>query len=225
MDSFGSFPTATAGSGPVSEPSRSRTALRIGYYGCVLIAVAAVIRRLFALAYPPAISRPEFGALDSVFASHAALTLAHILPALAFVLLTPFVMFRARVRDGWPERLLYPLGLVVGMTAFAMSREAVGGWTERSAVWFFNSLFLFSLLQALRHALGGDATGERRWLLRAIVILLGIATTRPIMGLFFATRALTHLEPSQFFGLAFWIGFSLNAVTVEWWLATHRPVV
>lgn len=203
----------------------SPAALRVGYYVCVLIAVAVVIRRVVVLAHPPVVSRPELGALDAVFASHTALTLAHILPALAFVLLTPFVMFRARARSGWPERLLYPLGLVVGLTAFAMSREAVGGWTERSAVWFFNSVFLVSLLQAVRHARGGDPTGERRWLLRAIVVLLGIATTRPVMGFFFATRALTHLEPSQFFGLAFWIGFSINALTAEWWLATQRRAV
>ena len=209
----------------MNEPGRSRVALRVGYCACVLIAVAAVIRRLVALTHPAAATRPEVGALDSVFAAHTPLTLAHILPALAFVLLTPLVMFRARASSGWPERLLYPLGLVVGLTAFAMSREAVGGWTERSAVWFFNSLFLVSLFQARRHALHGDPNSERRWLLRAIVILLGIATTRPVMGLFFATRAFTHLEPSQFFGLAFWIGFSINAITAEWWLATHRRAV
>jgi hypothetical protein len=55
-------------------------------------------------------------------------------------------------------------------------------------------------------------------MLRAIGILLGIATTRPVMGVFFATSRLTHLESSQFFGWAFWIGFSINAVVVEWYL-------
>ena len=209
----------------MSERRRSPVALRVGYCLCVLIAMAAVIRRLVILAHPPATSRPELGALDGVFSSHAGLTMAHIVPALVFVALTPLVLFRVAARWRWPERLLYPLGLVVGLTAFAMSQEAVGGWTERSAVWFFNSLFLVSLFQAMRHARVGDPTGERRWLLRAIVILLGIATTRPVMGLFFATRAFTHLAPSQFFGLAFWIGFSINALTAEWWLATQRRAV
>ena len=36
--------------------------------------------------------------------------------------------------------------------------------------------------------------------------------------MFFASRGLTHLEPGQFFGLAFWIGFGINTVLVEWWL-------
>jgi hypothetical protein len=58
-------------------------------------------------------------------------------------------------------------------------------------------------------------------MLRAIAILLGIATTRPVMGVFFATSRLTHLTPTQFFGIAFWIGFSLNTVLIELWLRTR----
>ena len=97
-------------------------------------------------------------ALDAVFASHAALTLAHILPAMAFVLLTPFVLSR---RQGavWAERLFFPLGVVVGITAYAMSVYAVGGWVERSAVLFFNSLFLFSLGRAYGWKRRGETVG------------------------------------------------------------------
>ncbi len=76
--------------------------------------------------------------------------------------------------------------------------------------------------------LRGDSQQERRWMLRAIVVLLGIATTRPVMGIFFATSPLTHLTPNQFFGIAFWIGFSINTLAVEIWLrsgarALHLP--
>lgn len=59
-------------------------------------------------------------------------------------------------------------------------------------------------------------------MLRAIVILLGIATTRPVMGLFIATSRLTHLEPKQFFGIAFWIGFSINTLAVEAWIRSEE---
>jgi hypothetical protein len=55
-------------------------------------------------------------------------------------------------------------------------------------------------------------------MVRAVGILLGIATTRPVMAIFFVTRQLTHLELKQFFGLAFWIGFSINTIAVELWL-------
>ena len=196
---------------------------RIGYWAGLIISVAVVFRRVYALAYPPRSAPPPLAALDALFASHATLTLAHILPALAFVLVSPFVVFRNSAETVWAERLLYPLGVVVGFTAYGLSADAVGGWLERSAVLLFNTLFLFSLFRAYRSMRGGQELQKRRWLMRAIVILLGIATTRPVMGLFFATRHLTHLEPKQFFGLAFWIGFSINTLAVELWLRSREP--
>jgi hypothetical protein len=42
------------------------------------------------------------------------------------------------------------------------------------------------------------------------------------MGIFFATRAVTHLAPEQFFGIAFWIGFSTNTLIVELWLRSRE---
>jgi hypothetical protein len=173
-----------------------------------------------ALANPSQGGASPTAALDAVFASHEALTLAHILPAMAFVLLTPVVLLR---RSGavWAERLFFPLGAVVGITAYAMSAYPVGGWVERSAVLFFNSLFLFCLARAYGFMRRGDSVGKMRWTLRSVGILLGIATTRPVMGVFFATRGLTHLEPSQFFGIAFWIGFSINTIAIELWLRSR----
>jgi len=155
-----------------------------------------------------------------MFASHIALTLAHILPALAFVVCVPFVYLRRFAGAEWPERLLFPLGMIVGITAYAMSIYSVGGWVERSAVLFFNSLFLFSLVRAwqLRQR---EPRLKLLWMTRAIAILLGIATTRPVMAIFFATSRLTHLTPKEFFGIAFWIGFSINTVAVELWLRSR----
>jgi len=162
--------------------------------------------------------------LDNAFASHSALTLAHIVPALLFVLLAPFVVFRRPVRFAWAEQLLFPIGAIVGLTAYAMSSYSVGGWVERSAVLLFNTLFLFSLFQAFRYRQQGESMLKRRWLLRSIFVLLGIATTRPVMGVFFATSRLTHLEPAQFFGIAFWIGFSINTFIGERWLRRRMSV-
>lgn len=192
--------------------------LRIGFWICIAISVAVVVRRVLALASPSRSAVPNLAALDAVFASHAALTLAHILPALAFVVIAPLVVFR---KAQWAERLIYPLGAVVGLTAYAMSAFPVGGWVERSAVLAFNSWFLYSLFRAHRFRALGLGEQKRRWLLRAIVVLLGIATTRPVMGVFFATSALTHWTPSQFFGYAFWIGFSINTIAIELWLRSR----
>jgi hypothetical protein len=158
--------------------------------------------------------------LDAAFASHPTLTLAHILPALAFVLIVPFIYLRRFAASSWPERLLFPLGAVVGVTAYAMSRYAIGGWLERSAVLCFNTIFLFALARAWMHR--RDPLLKLRWMTRAIAVLLGIATTRPVMGVFFATSRLTHLTSQQFFGIAFWIGFSINTVIAEFWLRSGK---
>ena len=196
---------------------------RVGFWACIAIAVAVVVRRVVALASPPRSAPPQLAPLDAFFASHAALTLAHILPALAFVVVAPLAVFR-KSSAGWAERVLFPLGAVAGITAYAMSIDAYGGWVERGAVLVFDSLFLFSLGRAYGYMRHGEAVLQRRWMLRAIVILLGIATTRPVMGVFFATSRLTHLEPRQFFGWAFWIGFSVNTLVIEWWLRSGRGV-
>lgn len=195
--------------------------LRIGFWICTVIAVAAVVRRIVALMLPSSSGPPEMVQLDHLFSSHAILTLAHILPALAFVVLAPFALSQRFVRIAWPERWLFPLGAWVGLSAYAMSVDSIGGWIERSAVLFYDSLFLYSLLRAWRFKQRGQTVLKAEWLCRAIGILLGIATTRPVMGVFFATSAATHLVPRQFFGVAFWIGFSINWMVVEAWIR-HR---
>lgn len=192
--------------------------LRIGFWLCTLIAAATVARRIIALELPSSPGPPQMVELDRIFASHAALTLAHILPALAFVVVAPFAIFRRFSRLAWPELWLFPLGAIVGITAYAMSVYSIGGWIERCAVLFFNSIFLFSLARAWLYKVRGQESLTTRWLVRAVAILLGIATTRPVMGVFFATSRLTHLGPRQFFGIAFWIGFSINWIVVEIWL-------
>jgi hypothetical protein len=213
---------ANTSSAAWTEGPRLPIGLVLGFCACIVIAVAVAMRRVFALAAAPRTGPSQLAALDAVFASHATLTLAHILPALTFVVITPFAVFRKSAGTGWAERALFPFGGVVGFTAYAMSVYSVGGWLERSAVLFFNSLFLFSLFRAYSHMRRGESLLKRRWMLRAIAILLGIATTRPVMGIFFATSSLTHLSPNQFFGMAFWIGFSINTVIVELWLRSRR---
>jgi Predicted membrane protein (DUF2306) len=191
--------------------------LKAGFWACTVIAVAVALRRFVALVHPSQTGPAAMAALDSAFASHAALTFAHIISATAFVLVAPLVIFRAAKSGLW-ERLLFPLGVMAGITAYAMSIPAFGGWVERSAVLFFNSVFLFSMARAYWYARAGESFQKMQWLSRAVGIVLGIATTRPVMGMFFATSRWTHLEPRQFFGVAFWIGFSINTIVAELWL-------
>jgi hypothetical protein len=215
-------PVKPAGQGmALVLPARFPIGLQIGFWFCMGIAVAVVLRRVFALSTPPSPNAPpQLAGLDAYFTAHAALTYVHILCALAFVMLLPLLFWRRTRNSITLQRAIFPLGVIVGVTAYAMSVPAVGGWLERAAVLFFNTLFLFALYRAWSFTRSGDRVQQQRWMLRAIAILLGIATTRPVMGLFFATARLTHLTPAQFFGIAFWIGFSLNTLVIELWLRT-----
>jgi hypothetical protein len=204
-----------------SQTSRHPLWLLAGFWFCVIIAIAVVLRRLIELIRPSHGSPPQMASLDATFSSHAVLTVMHIIPAAIFVLLSAAVLLR-RTGGEWLERLFFPFGAITGATAYAMSYWAVGGWMERSAVLVFNTWFLFSLGRAYSFRLRGERSRKREWMTRAVGILLGIATTRPVMGVFFATSSRTHLGPSQFFGIAFWIGFSINASAIELWLHSKR---
>ncbi len=194
--------------------------LLTGFGISVLIAIAVVLRRLYAFANPNPAGPPQLVALDQVFEQHRGLTLAHILPALLFVMLASFALLRGS--STVVMRMLLFVGTVVGVTAYGMSSYAVGGRLEQAAVLVFNSLFLYWLWRGYLRGRVGETEEARRCYIRAVAILLGIATTRPVMGFFFATSRLTGLQPNQFFGIAFWIGFAMNTLGVEWWIRAQR---
>ncbi|HEX5234290.1 MAG TPA: DUF2306 domain-containing protein [Silvibacterium sp.] len=192
---------------------------------CV-IAAAAAVRRIIVLILPPVVARvPEMAALDAAFAARKALTLCHILPALLFVAVLPFWFLRSvRRRPEVHRRVtfaLFALGAIVGGTALPLSLHPIGGVNEASAAILYDCLFLFSLGRAAVMYRRGDLTLHRGWMIRAIAVLLGIATTRPVMGIFFATERITHLHPQQFFGTAFWIGFTVTYIAGEAYLRAH----
>jgi hypothetical protein len=116
-------------------------------------------------------------------------------------------------------------GIVVGLSGYAMVLTPIGGPIEISAIVFYGTALLLSLLMAWRHIRRGDVRRHRQWVLRAIAIALGIATTRPVVAAFFATSPFTQLSPSQFFGAAFWIGFTSTAAAGEWYVWRTRAEV
>jgi hypothetical protein len=193
--------------------------MKLVFWISMAIAIAAVLRRAIALLTPAnSNAPPQLVQLDAYFSSHATFTWIHILCALAFVCVLPFV-FWSRTRTSTAlQHGFFILGFVVAVTAYAMNRFTFGGWLERSAVLVFNTLYVVSLARAYTFFRRRDAEQQRTWTIRAVAILLGIATTRPVMGVFFATARLTHLTPHDFFGIAFWIGFSVNTVAIEFWL-------
>ena len=212
---------------PQTVPKRASRLIWTPFLLLCLIAAAAAIRRIVVLALPPnpaplAPNAAPNAALDALFAARRGLTLAHIVPALGFVALLPFwFMDRMRARPALHRRItlaLFVLGAVVGLTAIPMSARPVGGLTEQSAALLYDGLFLIFLARAFVLWRAGQTSAHRVWMMRAIAVLLGIATTRPVMGVFFATQRLTHLRVDQFFGIAFWIGFTTTWLAGEWYL-------
>jgi uncharacterized membrane protein len=215
------------------EHMRSAPERRILWAAVLLlcgIAIAVSIRRLVALADPSATSPSPLAALDALFAARAGLTRTHVVAGLLFALFIP-VQLSARVRARFPHlhrwlgRTLMIVGIVVGVSGYAMVVTPIGGVIEMSAIVFYGTALLVCLLTAWRHIRSGDVTRHREWILRALAIMLGIATTRPVVGAFFATSPFTQLSPSQFFGAAFWIGFTATAVAGEWYVRSTRRVL
>jgi hypothetical protein len=192
---------------------------------CV-IGAAAAVRRIVVLILPPAVERvPQMAALDAGFGARKALTLWHIVPALLFVVLLPLWFLPAvRRHSEVHRRVMYALvilGAIIGVTALLLSLHPVGGVNEASAAILYDGLFLFSLGRAWLLFRRGEFVLHRTWMMRGIAVLLGIATTRPVMGVFFATARMTHLQPQQFFGTAFWIGFTVTYIAGEAYLRSH----
>jgi hypothetical protein len=196
---------------------------RVVLWTLCFIGAAAAVRRIVALLIPATSPRvQQMMELDAQFSRRMGLTLAHVVPALIFVVLLP-AWFSRRVLENAPAHrrltwVLLGLGAVIGLTALPLVTQPVGGTTEVTAILFFDALFLFSLARAWVLFVRGDMDRHSEWMMRAVAVLLGIATTRPVMGVFFATSRLTHLEPRQFFGIAFWIGFSVTYVAGEIYL-------
>lgn len=190
----------------------------------VLIAVAIVARRT-AVLLTPSSSPPGF---DFAFSLHATLTMVHILPGLLFMLLAPLqFMSGLRVRHPklhrWVGRIAVACGAVIGVSALVMTTQmAIGGANETAATGVFGTLFLFAMAKTYLAARRREFRAHREWAIRFFAIGSAVTTTRPVMGMFFATSRVTHLTPHDFFGTAFWLAFTLHLVASQLWIDYTR---
>jgi uncharacterized membrane protein len=213
----------------ISKPARRL--LWTGVILLVVIGIAAVTRRTLVLLWPGlsgGTSNPA-GVLDAGFARYMALTLVHILPGGLFLALAP-LQFMPSVRQKhlqfhrWSGRVLMVCGLIIGVSALVMSYTMnIGGPNETAATTLFAIVFLICLVKAYLYIRRKEVARHREWMIRAFGVGLGVATTRPIVGIFFATRRLT---PHEFFGIAFWLGFTSTFLAAEAWIdyTRHRNV-
>lgn len=212
----------------MSVPKPARRLVWFGVIFLVAIGIAAVTRRTLVLLWPAQFGGAQANpaaALDTGFAKHTALTLIHILPGALFLGLVPF-QFAGSVRQKhlqlhrWMGRCLVVLGLIIGISALVMSYKMnIGGPNETAATTSFAILFLICLVKAYIHIRRNEVARHREWMIRMYGVGLGVATTRPIVGMFFAFRRLT---PHEFFGIAFWLGFTITFLVAEAWVDYTR---
>lgn len=194
-----------------------RRALWVGVWFLSLIMIAVATRRILHL-WSPSVD------LDAGFAQHPLLTLVHIIPGLVFIVLGPF-QFMTSLRKTRPTlhrrmgRVYLAGAVAIGITALIMSPQmAIGGRLESAATFGFGVFFLFSIGKGFAAIRARRIAEHRRWMIRAYAVGLGVATVRPIVGVFFATSRFTNLTPHDFFGIAFWLGFILSLGTGEAWI-------
>ena len=218
----------------------NRTLVRFLWTAVIFLAfigLAVATRRTIVLINPGALSSPKNPAaeLDAHFASERALVLTHILPAMLFMVLGPLQFVRS-LRSRYPQvhrwsgRIFLAASAVVGISGLRLAfGKTIGGLDEKAAIALFGTFFLISLSKALWHALRREFAKHREWMIRGYAIGLAVATIRPIMGTFFAAALMSghKPQPAEFFGTAFWIGFTLQTIAAEIWInytRTRLPV-
>ena len=223
--------TRHADGSPAGRHARLVRLLWLLTFALVTIGVAMVMRRALNIFGVIAASPARSGAapIDAAFARHVPLTMLHILPGLIFVVLGP-LQFVKTLRSRRPRlhrlvgRIVLTSGLVTGVTALAMtSQMAIGGASERAATALFGLFFLGALARAFVCIRRRQVVLHREWMIRAFSLGLAVATIRPIVGAFFATQGITGLTPPEFFGIAFWLGFTLHMIAAEAWINLTRP--
>jgi uncharacterized membrane protein len=212
----------------MSAPKRATRLVWGAVVFLIVVGVAAVARRTIVLIYPGHLgngSSVPAAALDTGFARHTALTLAHILPGALFLLLAAF-QFSAGIRQKhlqfhrWSGRVLVVTGMIIGTSALVMSYTMnIGGPNETAATTLFAIVFLICLIKAYLLIRRKQVARHREWMIRAYAVGLGVATTRPIVGVFFAFRP---MAPHEFFGIAFWLGFTITFLAAEAWIDYTR---
>lgn len=217
-----------------TRPNRPLT--RLLWVAVILLAfigLAVATRRTVVLLKPGALSSAKNPAadLDAHFASERALVLTHILPAMLFMLLGPLQFVRG-LRSRYPQVhrwsgwIFLAASTVVGVSGLKLAfGKTIGGLDEKAAIILFGTFFLISLAKALWHALHREFAQHREWMIRGYAIGLAVAAIRPIMGAFFAAALISghKPQPTEFFGTAFWIGFTLQAIAAEIWINYTRP--
>lgn len=155
------------------------------------------------------------------YARHPVVAYLHIIPGVLYIVVAPFqVSKRIRRSNIGRHRRLGRVAATAGLLSALVGvifgvLFPWGGTAETTASLLFGVYMTYALIEGVRAARRHDQHRHRRWMLRAFAVALGVATIRVVLGL---GEAFNILVFDDAFGLAFWIGFLINAIAVELWL-------
>lgn len=184
--------------------------------------VAPSLVRLGFLIDPPAVTEPT----DVAFSEHRAVGFLHVVPGLAMVALMP-VQASATVRRRWPTWhrasgwLFILMSVAVCVTAWVMNMSfpVVGGWLKLSVIDVMIVAELAALGLGIRAILRRDVPAHRRWMVRAIGVVLASGSAGIFVVPFYAAGMLEDGRIADIVvGVGRWLGFLCTVIGVELWL-------
>ena len=153
-------------------------------------------------------------------------TLLHVLPGMVYLLAAPLQLiarFRTRA-SGIHRRLGYvllALAVPYAVTGLYLSvREPLFGPVGAAASLLAGLWFILCSVRAYAAIRRRDIDRHRVWMLRALAMAFGIAVIRALLLVAVAT---VPLDPVAAGAAAFWAGWLLSALAVEWWIARSTP--
>lgn len=203
------------------NPAFRKVAWLSAYFLILVVMVFFVIRVLEDSANLSSGVAPPLDDFARRYFDNPIIAYAHILPGVLYLLGAPFQLssrFREKnfARHRRLGKWVLGFGVVSGILALVVGIVMpFGGFTEGSASVVFGVYFLTALGLAYKSIRSGDVTNHRRWMIRAFAIGLGVGTIRIWVGLF---EGFGIVPFDDAFGPAFWIAFSMHALTAELWL-------
>ena len=105
-----------------------------------------------------------------------------------------------------------PSGLLIGL-------YANGGWSSQLAFCLLAILWMLFTVLAVRSIRLGDVAAHRRWMIRSFALTLSAITLRAWK---YVLIAVFHPRPMDAYRVVAWLGWVLNLVLAEWWIARTR---
>jgi hypothetical protein len=151
--------------------------------------------------------------------------LAHFVPGLLFMTLTPFQLWpafrnRHRTLHRWSGRVVAACGLFLGVSGVSFIFLMPGRpFAEQVFMLTFFTAFLFFLVKALSAAWRRDFARHRVWMIRMFATGLTITSQRVLLLVLLLTRGVSSTD--QFwahFVTAAWLAWAIHLCAAEWWI-------